>query len=111
MFGTLIRGGKPQLMPVNGEATITSTATTGNSVPKNSLNTSFQVIAGAAATVVIEVTNDEDTHKGTNSNWIILATVTIYSVGTDGFTTNAPWGWVRARVTSATGTVKVLMGV
>ena len=74
----------------------------------------FQVIgsttAGSgAASVDIEVSND-------NSNWMKFSTVTLVlgvTTTTDGVVLDAPWGFVRSRVTSISGTnakVTVLLG-
>ena len=64
-----------------------------------------------SATVAIEVSND-------NTNWCSTAMGTITLSGTtsssDGFTTAAPWKYIRANVTAISGTgasVTVLMGV
>lgn len=95
---------------MNGAATSTTGVTTGNAINKNSLYCSFQLIAAAASTVIIEVTNDQTTAQGTTSNWITMATLSTPGAGTDSFNTNAPWGWVRTRTTQATAATKVLMG-
>ncbi len=67
--------------------------------------------AGAGTAVVaIEVSND-------NANWITLGTITLTlgtSATSDGFAALAAWGFVRANVTTLTGTgasVTVTMGV
>jgi len=97
--------------------TVLSGATTvsdGNRVPKAAPKSAFQatvVGTGAvAATVVIEGSND-------GTNWVAttLGTITLSGTtsATDGFTTDAPWMYVRARVTAISGTgatVTVLMG-
>jgi hypothetical protein len=97
-------------MPVNGAATTTSAPATGNAIYKNALNVTFQVIAAAAATVIVEATNELATANGTNNNWVPLATITLAAAGTDGFASSAAWVWVRARVTAATQPTSVLMG-
>lgn len=63
-----------------------------------------------SAVVAIEVSNN-------NANWITLGTITL-TLGTtptsDGFAALAAWGFVRANVTTLTGTgasVTVTMGV
>lgn len=67
--------------------------------------------AGAgAAEVVIEVRNDE------NSAWLTMGTISLTlatTVASDGFTSNRAWRYVRARVSSISGTdatVSVNMG-
>ena len=53
-----------------------------------------------AATILIEVSNDE-------TNWLTLGTITLTlgtSSTTDGFTSDAPWAFVRARVSAISGT-------
>lgn len=107
---TLVRANPPLILPMNGANPTTAGNTTGNPIPKNSLNATVQLIATAAATVVIEVTNDPLTAIGTNSNWITLATVSTAGAGTDGFATNAAWNWIRARTTANAGVARIYMG-
>jgi len=66
----------------------------------------IQVVATAAATVEFEVSND-----GTNAVATLLGTVTLASAGSDGFTTDAPWKYIRAKITANSGTVNVTMSV
>ena len=89
-------------------------------VYKESPYSSFQAIASGtgavAATVAIQVSNEEDTGIGTKSNWITIGTITLSgtTTATDGFTTLAPWSFVRASVSGVSGTgakVEVIMGV
>ena len=78
------------------------------------LSTAFQAIVTAAgtATVLIQVSNEDATFVGTNSNWITMGTITLTAIlTTDGFTTIAPWRYVRASVTAVSGTVQIIMGV
>lgn len=70
--------------------------------------------AGAgSATIVIEVSNVQA--PGVN-DWITAGTIVLTLSTTrtsDGFTSDAPWTWVRARVSAISGTdatVNVLMG-
>lgn len=85
----------------------TSAATvTGDWKYKDAPQSAFQVVATAAATVVFDVSND-----GVNAVATALATVTLAAAGSDGFTTSAPWKYVRARVTANSGTVSVTMSV
>lgn len=84
-----------------------STSTfTGNWMYKDAPKSAIQVVATAAATVVFDVSND-----GTNACATPLGTVTLAAAGSDGFTTDAPWKYVRARVTANSGAVSVYMSV
>lgn len=111
MDATLVRANPPINVPVNAAAVKSTAATaSGNAIPKSALYCTFQLIATAAATVVIEVTNDATTAQGTTSNWLLLATMSTTAAGTDGFGTSVPWAYCRARITANAGTVNVLMG-
>lgn len=96
-----------------------STAAIANSsaIYKESPYSSFQgIVTGVgsvSATVNIQVSNENATGSGTNSNWITIGTITLSGTtsATDGFTTLAPWRFVRANVTAVTGTVEIIMGV
>jgi len=106
-----------------GSVNYTTTASPTNSVPlyKESPYSSFQAIATASSgtvtgTVLIQVSNEDDTFNGVKSNWITIATISLTgtTTATDGFTTIAPWRYVRASVTAISGTsatIEVLMGV
>ena len=93
----------------------TSAVGTGPKTYKETPKGAFQAIltgTGAlTATVVVDVSND-------GTNWCSTALGTINLSGNDavadGFVGDAPWMFVRARVTALTGTgasVQVLMGV
>jgi len=69
---------------------------------KDAPKSSIQVVATAAATVVLDVSND-----GVNAVATPLGTITLAAAGSDGFTTDAPWKYIRARVTANSGTVSV----
>ena len=93
---------------------VTSTST-GNGVYKDSPFATFQAtVIGTGtvtATVQIQCSND-----GTNWCSTVLGTITLSGTtsSADGFTTQAPWKFVRAVVTAISGTgatVQVLMGV
>lgn len=92
-----------------------TTTVTGDGLYKDSPNATYQaVVSGTGAvtaTVVIDVSND-------NINWLdtVMGTITLSGTtsDSDGFTTNAPWKYVRARVTAISGTgatVQVYTGV
>jgi hypothetical protein len=98
----------PTVTPLTGVAT-------GGSAFKPSPYTSFQgIINGTGAitaTIIIDCSND-------NVNWNVTPLGTITLSGTtavaDGFTTTAPWKYVRARITAVSGTISsiyVKMGV
>lgn len=84
----------------------TKTTLTGNWMYKDAPKSAIQVVADKAATVVFDVSND-----GVNAVATVLGTVTLAAAGSDGFTTDAPWKYIRARVTYNTGTVNVTMSV
>lgn len=84
----------------------TSTTLTGNWMYKDAPKGAIQVVATAAATVEFEVSND-----GINAVDTLLGTVTLAGAGSDGFTTDAPWKYIRAVVTANSGTVNVTMSV
>lgn len=84
----------------------TDTTLTGNWMYKDAPKSAIQVVATAAATVEFEVSND-----GTNAVATLLGTVTLAAAGSDGFTTDAPWKYIRAKITANSGTVNVTMSV
>lgn len=84
----------------------TATTLTGNWMYKDAPKSAIQVVATAAATVEFEVSND-----GTNAVATLLGTVTLAAAGSDGFTTDAPWKYIRAKITANSGTVNVTMSV
>lgn len=86
-------------------ATVAATLT-GNWIYKDAPKSAIQVVATAAATVVFDVSND-----GVNAVATTLGTVTLVGAGSDGFTTDAPWKFIRARITANSGTVNVVMSV
>lgn len=113
-------GEQPRYFAFNG---VNSTAETMASTPtyKESPYSTFQAIvtgadmAAVSATVLIQVTNETDTFNGAKSNWITMGTIVLAdtTAATDGFTTTAPWRYVRASVTamSSASVVEVIMGV
>jgi hypothetical protein len=103
-------GDVKSLTPVNA-----TTTSTGDWVLKESPLTSIQaavVGTGAvAATIIIDCSND-----GTYACSTPLGTITLSGTtsNSDGFTTNAPWKYVRYRITAISGTsatVNVNIGV
>lgn len=70
-----------------------------------------------AATILIEVSDFTSPGTATNAqNWVLASTITL-TLGTtrsgDGAAVDASWRWIRARVSSISGTdatVSVLMG-
>lgn len=119
---TPVGGTEPRAMPMTSvvvpatgaPATTTSAPATGLPIYKDSLSCTFQAISGAAATVIIEGSNDGGV------SWVpaiggVLAnsTITLAGAGTgvvmDAFPT--PFRLVRARTTAATTPTNVWMGV
>lgn len=88
--------------------TVTTTVT-GDWMFKDAPQVSFQgVVSGTGAvtaTIVFDVSND-----GVNACTTTLGTITLTgtTVNSDGFTTSAPWKYVRARVTAISGTGAVV---
>lgn len=110
-----VKSGHVNSMWVDGSVAFATTTSTGAAVYKDSPKATIQatvVGTGAVtATVVIDCSND-------GTNWCSTALGTITLSGTtsssDGFTTDAPWKYVRARVTAISGTgatVTCLIGV
>jgi hypothetical protein len=82
-----------------------TTTATGDWKHKDGLNATYQaVVTGTGtvtATIVIETSND-----GVNANSTPLGTIVLSGTtsNSDGFTSNAPWKYVRARITAISGT-------
>lgn len=91
------------LVPSAGVSAATST---GSWMFKDAPKSAIQVVGTAACTVVFDVSND-----GVNAVATSLATVVLAAAGSDGFTTDAPWKYIRARITANSGTVNVYMSV
>jgi hypothetical protein len=96
------------IVTLQSAATTTATGTGVGMATNNRISESLRTFqstgttsAGSgAATVLIEVSND-------NVVWLTLGTITLTlgtSATSDGFASNAPWGNVRARVSSISGT-------
>jgi len=83
---------------------LTAGTPTGSWMYKDAPLTAIQVVSTAAATVVFDVSND-----GVNAIATTLGTVTLAAGGSDGFVCNAPWKYIRARVTANAGTINVTM--
>ena len=97
-----VRSGRVMdIVPENSTSTFT-----GNWVFKDAPKAAIQVVATGAATVVFDVSND-----GINALATVLGTVTLAGAGSDGFTTDAPWKYIRARVTANAGAITVKMSV
>jgi hypothetical protein len=109
-----IKSGKLQNL-LNNDTPVTGNVT-GGWVYKDSPISSFQgIVTGSGsitATITIQVSNDGINAVNTSAGVITLSGTAPQS---DGFiTSNAPWKYVRAVVTGATGTitqVQVWMGV
>ena len=113
LIGTYITDGSNKITGYTG----VTTTITGNANTKDSPFTTFQAwvtgTGAVTATIVVDCTNDD-----TLQNWCSTPLGTITLSGTtsssDGFTTTAPWKYVRARITAISGTgaaVVCLMGV
>ena len=90
----------------------TNTTATGSSQRISQANRTFQAtVTGTgtvSATVVIEGSND-------NSNFLEIGTIVLSGTASDsdGFASNAPWAYVRARCSAISGTgaqVVAIMG-
>ena len=113
MMVTPVGATEPRNMPVNGAAVTTSAPSIGNSIYKDSLSCTYQVNSAAAATVIIQGSND-------NINWLPAiggvaanSTITLSAAGSGVVMDTFPtaWRFVRANVTAATAATNVLMGV
>ena len=114
-----VKSGKVHnLTPAAGITTAAPTA--GTPIYKDSPYAAIQAIVtgtgAVSATVAIQASNEDATWTGTNANWITIGTISLSgtTTATDGFTTDAPWKYLRANVTAISGTnatVTVLMGV
>ena len=92
-----------------------TTTGAGSLVYKDAPQAAFQAVVtgtgAVSATVTIEYSNDGVNVLSTVGGTITLSGTTVVS---DGFTTDAPWKYVRANVTAISGTgatVQVYMGV
>lgn len=116
---TLVGESTPRNMPVNGTAITTSAPATGAAIYKEVLHCTYQVISAAAATVIIEGTNEVASATGINNNWVPVtgttasSTITLAGAGSGALVdpVATAFRWVRARVTAATAPTTVLMGV
>ena len=89
----------------------TTTATGGKHSPR-CVNRTFQGMGttssgSGAAAIVIEASNKSAPVEGSNVDWTTLGTISL-TLGTtqtnDGFVSSASWRWIRARVSSISGT-------
>ncbi len=76
---------------------------------KNTYQATVTGTGAVTATVIIEASNDA-------VNYLPLATITLSGTGSasDGFVSDAPWAYFRARLTAISGTgalVSVILGV
>ena len=101
---------------VNSATTVVASSPTYKESPYGTFQAIVTGTGAVSATVVIQVSNQEATFNGDKSNWITLGTISLSgtTTSTDGFTTTAPWRYVRANITAVAGTdatVEVIMGV
>lgn len=86
-------------------STGTTTTTTGSWYYKDAPKAAIQaVVTGTGtvtATIIFDVSND-----GVNALSTVLGTITLSGTtsSSDGFTTDSPWKYIRARVTAISGT-------
>lgn len=122
MTDVYIKSGEQPRYFAFGGVTSTTIVAVSSAIYKESPYATFQAIVtgtgAVSATVSIQVTNEDATAAGVNGNWCTTTLGTITLTGTtavsDGFTSIAPWRWVRVNVTAISGTgaaVQVLMGV
>ena len=83
----------------------------GNTQALKAVQATVTGTGAVSATVIIEAINNP-----ASGNWLTLATITLTgtTAATDGFTFDAPWSYVRARLTAISGTgasVTASMGV
>ena len=101
--GTAMLDDPIKLIPLLRGATAVKTGqsadVTQGRVEERTFQASVSGTGSVSATVVVEVSND-------NNQFLPLATFTISGTGsaTDGFTSLARWGFIRAKVTAISGT-------
>ena len=79
--------------------------------PKSAIQATVVGTGAVACTVTIQASNDATYAVNTNVGVITLSGTTSFS---DGFTTDAPWKYLRAVVTGSSGTIssiQVLMSI
>lgn len=89
-----------------------TTTLTGGKYPPQCVNRTFQGMGttssgSGAAAIVIEASNKSAPVEASNVDWTTLGTISL-TLGTtqtnDGFVSAASWRWIRARVSSISGT-------
>lgn len=89
-----------------------TTTATGEKHSPRCVNRTFQAMGttssgSGASAIVIEASDTATPEESTNVDWTTLATISL-TLGTtqtnDGFVSAASWRWVRARVSSISGT-------
>lgn len=89
-----------------------TTTATGEKHPPRCINRTFQAMGttssgSGSAAIIIEASNKATPTESTNVDWTTLGTITL-TLGTtqtnDGFVSYASWRWIRARVSSISGT-------
>jgi hypothetical protein len=112
-------GEQPRYFAFSGVNSTTVVAASSPIYKESPYGTFQAIVTGTgtvSATVAIQVSNEAATFNGDKSNWITLGTISLSgtTTSTDGFTTTAPWRYVRANVTAVAGTgatVETIMGV
>lgn len=106
--------GQAQQVSMSSVQLLTDAATTGAGERQSPrcVNRTFQAMGATssgtgAASIVIEASDKAIPVEGTTADWTTLGTITL-TLGTtqtnDGFVSYASWRWVRARVSSISGT-------
>ncbi len=92
--------------------TAATTTATGGYVSPRCVNRTFQAMGttssgSGASDIIIEASNKPTPATGTTVDWTTLGTISL-TLGTtqtnDGFVSSASWRWIRARVSSISGT-------
>lgn len=106
---------KNQGESVKLQSAVTATGAGAASQPYSGQRTFQAILTGGAGTLTATVSIQVSNEITGPTNWLTLGTITLSGTGTqtDGFSSDAPWKWVRSNVTAISGTsasVDVLMG-
>lgn len=110
MENVFVKSGKVSNV-VTGVTAISTSAWVYKDAPKATIQATVTGTGAVTATVVIDCSND-----GVNACSTALGTISLSGTtsASDGFTTDAPWKFIRARTTAISGTnatLVVLKGV
>jgi hypothetical protein len=89
------------ILPSTGTTTTATGSWYWKDAPKSAIQASVVGTGAVSATIILEVSND-----GVNAVSTALGTITLTGTTSvsDGFTTDAPWKYLRARITAVSGT-------